>query len=255
MKYQYKDQKGSAHLIIIIVAVVVIIGAFGFAAWLAFGNGTSSVESAATKAAVDACAKETDKNICRFYASWKVGTKYRMTMTDSSGNTSIFEIDGKKTHMKTTGQMAYEVITIDKTTYTKAGDVWYSQTITDPSKDVTSSAKVDYKDPGTSDTTETAADKTTYKFITKETCGKLTCFKYEIVDPAMTDTKQFIWFDDTDYKMQKSRTEGPDGVSEQAFEYTGVSVNVPSPVKKLATDQYLVPGQTEPTTIPSTTDL
>lgn len=255
MKYRYQDQKGSAHLIIIVVIVVVIIGALGYAAWRAFGNGTTSVESAATKAAIDACAKETDKNICRFYSSWKVDTKYRMTMTDPSGNTSIFEIDGNKTHMKTTGQMAYEVITIDKTTYTKAGDVWYSQTITDPSEDVTSSVKVDYKDPGTSDTTETTADKTTYKYISKEACGKLSCFKYEIVDPTQTDTKQYLWFDDTDYKMQKSRTEGPDGVSEQTFAYTGVSISVPSPVKVLAADQYLVPGQTEPTTIPSTTGL
>lgn len=254
MKYRSQNQRGAAHLVIIIIVVIVILAALGFAALRAFNNNSNTVESAATKAALDECAKENDKNICKFYASWKVDTKYRMTSTDPSGTTSIFEVDGNKNHVKTTGQMEYDVITIDKTTYTKAGSVWYKQTIKDPSQDVSSTYKTDFKDPGTS-STQTTADKTTYKDLGKEACGKLTCFKYEIVDPAQANVKQYIWFDDKDYQLQRSRTESPNGTSEQTFEYSNVSINVPSPVKELGANQYIIPGQTEPATIPSASDL
>lgn len=254
MKYRNQTQTGSMPLVAIVVIAVVIVAALGFAAWRVVSDASNPLESVANQAAIDACAKENDKDICKFYTSWKIDTKYRVTSTDPGGTSSIFEVDGNKSRIKTSGQMEYEVITIDQTTYTKAGSVWYKQTIKDPTQDVSKDYKADFKDPGTSNTTETTASKTTYKSLGKEACGKLTCFKYEVSDTTQTDVKEFIWFDDSGYRLQKSRTETSTGVSEQTYEYDNISINVPSPVKELGADQYIVPGQTEPVKMPSATD-
>jgi outer membrane lipoprotein-sorting protein len=254
---QFKhNQEGLGH-VVLIVLVLVVLGAIGFAGYTVFVKNKTTpaaivADTAATKAAKDECEKENDKDICKFLTSWKSHDKYRMTSTDSSGAKSVFEFDGNKTYMKIEGDMQYEVISIDKTTYTKAGDVWYKQTIKTPDQDVTADAKDDFKEPA--DDENAAEGKAVYKNLGKEACGSLTCFKYEIVDPEDKDTKQIIWFDDKDYELRKSRTENKDGTSEQTYEYTNVSVKAPSPVKELGENQYIIPGQSEPSTMPSAAD-
>jgi outer membrane lipoprotein-sorting protein len=144
------------------------------------------------------------------------------------------------------------MITIDKTVYTKAGDTWYKQTAESTDKNTTDDFKIDFEDPEDESTPE--EDKTTYKSLGKEACGNLNCFKYEVIDPEQADQKNFIWFDDKDYQLRRSRTETPDGASEMTFEYDNVNIGEPSPVQELGPNQYIIPGQTEPSTIPTAAD-
>jgi outer membrane lipoprotein-sorting protein len=253
-----QNQSGLAHLALIIL-VVVVLGVIGFVGYTVMNKNKKTTPSLAgtalTKAAKDDCEKKNDKNICKFFTSWKASTKYRMTATDPSGAKSVYEADGNKSHIVTTGETSFEVITIDKTTYTKAGSVWYKQTIKQPDQDVASNYKEDFKEPADDSSAKPTEDKTVYKSLGKEACGKLTCFKYEIVDPSAADEKQYIWFDDKDFQLRRSRTENKDGVSEQTFEYSNVTINTPSPVKELGPNQYIMPGQSEPATLPSAADL
>ena len=248
MKRWQNRQAGGAHVLIVLVVLVALVGAIGFVVWRAMNK------DAGQNAQVQAeCAKYNDKDICKFLSSWQTSQKYRMTSTDDAGE-SIFEVDGDKSRIKMSGENGYEVITIGQTTYTKAGDVWYKQTISEPEDDVAQDYKVDFEQPEAGKESEPAPDKTAYKSHGKEACGKLKCFKYEVVDPDAGEQKQFIWFDDKDYQLRRGRSEGPDGASEQIYEYDNVSVNEPSPVKELGADQYIVPGQPEPMTLPTVPD-
>lgn len=254
MSRMQEDQRGIAQIVLIVI-IVVVVGALGFAGYTVMNKNKKSNTSTAdavnkvvnSKAAQAECLKTNDKDICKFYTSWKANSKYRMTTTDPSGGKMIFEIDGNKSRMVMTGETAYEIITIDKTTYTKAGSVWYKQTPKPTEKSTTDNIKPDFSEP----TNDTEESKTTYKLIGKEACGNLTCFKYEVIDSKDTTTKEFIWFDDKDYQMRKTRTESSDGASESVYEYGNVSISTPSPVKELGPNQYIAPGQTEPMTLPS----
>jgi hypothetical protein len=105
-----------------------------------------------------------------------------------------------------------------------------------------------------SDTPEPASQEPTYKKIGKEACGNLTCFKYEVVDPS-SPGKQTLWFDDKDYQLRRMRIESEGTVSDQVFAYSSVSITAPSPTKDLGPNQYIVPGQSEPVTMPSADEL
>lgn len=256
MKLHQQDQRGFATIIVVIAVVVVLLGGVGYVAWNQFGKQAVAdvTMDAATRAAKDECEKKNDKDICRFVTNWKKNDKYRITSVSGSGNKSVITIDGKKTHMASSGELTAEIISIDNTTYTKAGGVWYKQTTKTPEQNPGKQSEVEFKEPADEGEAPTE-DKTTYKKLAKEACGKLQCFKYEVVNPDNADSKEFIWFDDQDYKLRKSVTQSPDSKSEQTFDYDNVSVAVPSPVKELAADEYLMPGTTEPVKFPSAANL
>jgi hypothetical protein len=92
---------------------------------------------------------------------------------------------------------------------------------------------------------------TTYKNLGTEACEKLTCYKYQVIDTGVPDDTQYIWFDNKDYQLRRTRYEGKDGsVSESTYSYNKFNITVPSPVKELGKNQYLVPGDAEPQTMP-----
>ena len=256
MKRLQNNQNGLAQVALIIIAVLVV-GVIGFTAYRLTqkkdNTAGNDVDNALSEAARAECEKQNDKDLCKFFTNWKASEQYRMTSTDSSGAKSVFEIDGNKTRMVMAGEMNYEVISIDQTTYTKAGDVWYKQTAATPDQANPNDYRVDFDEPA--EEGETAPDKTTYKSLGKEACGSLNCFKYEVIDPDNTNEKNFIWFDDKDFKLRRSLTETSEGTSEMTFEYDNVKVSEPSPVKELGPNQYIVPGQTEPMTMPSAADF
>lgn len=262
-RLQNDDERGIAH-IAIIALVVVVVGAVGFAGWRVTqkdkdGSASNSTSKEIAKEVAAECKKEIDdKDLCKFFTSWGNTKKFAITSTDTSEGTttkSIMKIDGENTYMKLEGEMAYEVITMGNTTYTKSGDVWWKQTAKTPDTDTPAVNSEDFKfEEPSKDTPE--AQQTKYEKQGKEACGSLTCFKYKVVDPTNTDTTEYIWFDDKDYLSRKTRTEDKDGsVSEQIYEYNDISVSEPSPVKELGPNQYIMPGQTEPMTIPDASSL
>ncbi len=251
-KFQ-RNQDGLGHvlLVILIVGVVAVVGVIG---WLVLGKNksVSNIVNQATNQAAAECNKEMDdKDLCKFMSSWEQSKQYRITSvttTDGEKQTSTYEIDGDKTRIVMSGEYAYEAITIGDTTYTKAGDTWYKKTTNTDDTALTEDAKVDFEEPSTDETKDT----TTYKSLGKDPCGSLTCFKYQVVDTKNTDTTEYIWFDDKDYKLRKTLSESKNGdTSESTFEYDNVSVSEPSPVKELAENQYIMPGSDEVMTIPS----
>lgn len=263
MKQLHKDQAGLGHLLLLAI-IVVVVGGVGLAGYTVMQKNkdkttttsSSMASSEVSKAMADSCKKEIDdKDLCKFFSSWDGNLKFAVATTDTSGGVTTsmtMKVDGNNTYIKSEGDGAMEIISIGDTTYTKGGAYWWKQTKSpSASNDPTSAVKYnDYAfESPTEDELDTASSE--YKKLGKEACGNLTCFKYQFIDNTDTSSKQFLWFDDEDYHMQKLRIENTDGsVSEQTYSYENVSVTVPSPVKELGENQYIAPGQSEPMTLP-----
>ena len=92
---------------------------------------------------------------------------------------------------------------------------------TNPSSDI----KTEFSD------TSTPADKRIqYKSMGKEKCGKLTCYKYQVVDPASAGTTNYVWFDTKDYRLQRWYGKDANGTNDFVITYGSVKISTPSPV-------------------------
>jgi outer membrane lipoprotein-sorting protein len=254
------NQQGFGHILLVII-ILVVLGGIGFAGYKVISGRTgTNVTNAASKAAQLAACEESDKNICKYFASMKVQKYYSgnsKTTSDGKTQETTFQADGlTKFHMTVGGETPYEIITIDNTTYTKAPNgVWWKQTA---KAEETAKLKKDLKVDTQSDTStsDEPANKPTYKALGTEACGKLTCYKYQVINSTSSNDKSYIWFDTKDYQLRRTLDEMEDGsVSDTTLSYDKVSIKVPSPVKELGANQYLVPGQNEPTTMPNIGDI
>lgn len=247
------DQRGSVVAIIVAVIAVVAVAGIGYFAWSnTKKNAENATGSIASKLAEAKCEYD-DKDLCKFFTSYKEHKNYKVTGKTVSGeeeSTSVIKAEGKdKTHMTVSGGgLNMETITIGKTTYTKGADgTWWKQTSDDTKLEEgkSESEEIELVEP-----TEAETSMIEYKKIGKEKCGDLECLKYEVIDPKSSDTTQYIWFDTKDYQIRRMTIESPDGSSDMTYSYEDVKVTEPSPVKELGPNQYLVPGQSEPTTMP-----
>lgn len=234
-------------LVLSAIGVVLLMGASGWLLWSNFGESTDNVSLDSASQKVDEkCEEKADKDICKFLASLKQNTDYRITSIMNNGAKSVFEIDGENTHMKSEGEYAYEVITIGKIVYTKAGDTWY-KSIDDRYAGPAQVGTMNF-DASTA-TIDDATSKMTYKLISKEACGNLQCFKYQIIDSDVPESINYIWFDDKEYKARRALSEYTDGKYEATYEYGSITVKAPAPVKELKPGDVVMPGASEPTSM------
>jgi hypothetical protein len=256
MKYVSRNQGGFGYLGILIT-IVVVLGLAGTGWWVSQRNKSDNkaVDTSVRDAIKNAKCDYDDKDLCKFFTAWKGQENYTavsVSEVDGQKTTTTIKSDGEKSYLKLEGAAAYEVITIGNTTYTKAGDTWWKQTTPNTTaKEYQDSTKVDFEEPA-ADANETA--KTTYKKVGKEKCGNFNCFKYQVVDPSDSGSTTFLWFDDEDYQLRRTQTTNTSGTYDTTFSYDRASVTEPSPVKELGPDQYILPGQSEPVSLPAAGD-
>ena len=237
MKKLHSDNNGLAHVALVLL-VLVVVGAIGFVGWRVMDKDKlSQADSAASIAARAECKKEiNDDDFCKFVTSWASLGAYTtvMSSTSASGSsTIIMESDGAdRSHFTTStnDQIVAESITIGNTTYTKdlSDGQWTKYTSPDyKPENINDDLDIDFTDSG-----EAEADKTTYKKIGKEDCDNLTCFKYQIIDPARPVDEQFVWFDDDDYKLRRWQFKNAEGSTDSTFKYDEVTIDEPSPIKE-----------------------
>jgi outer membrane lipoprotein-sorting protein len=67
-------------------------------------------------------------------------------------------------------------------------------------------------------------------------CGKLTCYKYQIVNSAKPAVTQYVWFDNKNYLLREyTYSNSSTGTSaDMTFVYGAVTVAAPSPVQTVS---------------------
>lgn len=242
---------GKAVVFIIIILVIIVLGG-GYVAYAKLVKKASSLGAVFSPATLklDPNCKYNDPDLCKFMNNWKSVDDMIVTSdstgSDGKGSTLTLKIKGSdKDQMIVTeaGKETYNYITIGNTSYTKdyTDNKWFKYTYS-ADKDLVKSeeSKIDFDAKE-----ENVADKTTYQKIGTEACGKYTCFKYQVIDPAVTDSTEYIYFDNKEYLLRKTRSEAKDGsISEAAFDYSNFSISEPSPVKE--GNPYEVPAGTLP---------
>ena len=244
-----KQNKGFIPIIIAIVAVVAV-GAVGFFILRKskFVGVIPAIKIPGTSGiGLNTNCKLNDPELCRYMDksikmadSYKTGFIGSSTTTDKTGkkSESRWEMRDDRTHFVTleNGKEQSNIIVIGNTTYTKdlSDNKWTKFTLKSEQGDKNLfSFDVEEMKNRFKDTIKDTEDKMTYKSLGKESCGSLTCFKYEIINPLVTDIKEYVYFDDQEYIMRKMRIEDKSGlVTETMFEFKTVTIDEPSPIKE-----------------------
>lgn len=229
-------------------APIVIITVAAVALFLAGCSQSTSGIPGVSSLTLNPNCKYNDPDLCKFVNNFKDFKDYSsqsQTTSKQGKSEQLFESSGdNKSHMATTenGKETYNLITIGDTTYTKdyTDNKWWKQVTPKQqnSPAPTANQQTNIKDEITKSEQE---DKTTYQKIDKEPCGGLTCFKYQVLDPQNQTSKEFLYFDDKEYLLRKTRSEASDGsVTESQISYK-VSITAPSPTKDAKPDQIILP--------------
>src|SRR5688572_29097063 len=115
-----RNQRGIGHFGIVLL-IFVLLG-LGGAAYLVYAKNNPSGTDQALK---NARCEYDDKDLCKFFASFKARQDVTMVVTnDSNGqkNTVVIKRQGdNRSHLKIEGSLSREIITIGDVSYTKAG--------------------------------------------------------------------------------------------------------------------------------------
>jgi hypothetical protein len=251
-----KDTRGLAHVGLIAIAVLVL-AVVAFAGWRVMENNANSKSKDKTATVCDT----DDQDLCKFLFSFKSVDSYRATVAskDSKGaqTTATFETDsdgdsrvlvkGIKVKDKS---VSFEYIVIGKTIYFKSSDGnWWKQALsTEKEKEYTSSYDFDLEEP---DSTKDPAAQIKYKSVGQDYCDIYWCFKYQVIDPGNPGSVQYIWFDTQQYLLRRMTTNSGGTSTDVSFKYVDITIGAPSSVKILGPNQYILPGQSKPATLPS----
>ncbi len=235
-------QKGfiKTCLIIFLVLFLVFILIVGVGGYLLVTRGKDLALPFVSNLVAESQCKNEDKNVCKYLFSWLTAQEYAVKTTSKIGGMKVETLletsTGGSSHYETWegGKETSNMIVIGSTTYIKdySDNKWWKQTSTDTADEPTSTKDfapiINNMEKGGE-----FKDNNTYRFIAKEPCEKLTCFKYQVISEAAgNDVEIFVWFDDKKFLTRKQTTKTPDGsVSESVYTYGKVEIKEPSPVK------------------------
>lgn len=242
---QKNNEQGVAHIALAAI-VVVVIAVVGFAGWKVSSGSSSNKVSSATKA-VSAAAKSAclstyhDNDLCKFEAQSiaqpidKTGYTATITSSQSGTDTSmVFKQDGKgNTSLSTTGgdsSTQLNSIQYGGSTYIETNGVW--------TKYSGASVPTDTTDPSTNLDFLNSLTNTKFTKIGSESCGGLTCLKYQITDNITPNATQYVWFDTKNYLLREwNSTDTSSGTVDMKITYGSVSISAPSPVQDFSATQ------------------
>lgn len=213
---------------IAVVLIVVILAVGGYFAFRAVTGGSISGVKLSDKC------KYNDPDLCKFLNNTNYPSDMRVVSTSSregKKTENTLESTGKDNiHMltKVDGKEESNYIIIGETTYTKdySDNKWWEYTYKPSEEDKNlDTSYEDFKGDLNGE------DKTEYKKIGEEKCGKLTCLKYQIVS-AGQEGSSYIWFDKKQYLLRKSQSISDNINNEDIYEYIKVAIGAPSPTKE-----------------------
>lgn len=255
-----KDQRGLTRvgLILIIVLGGILVLAIAWQWSRDKASKDNQPTTAATEKAIqDARCDYADTDLCKFFAVQKVTKQYTLTFKEETGNQkseATLKRDGdSKFQLKITGTGAKEIVSINDALYTKQADGTWAKHITPRTE---ANKHIDGIVPPLPEATKNAGPtRISYRKTGTEQCGSASCLKYQVHNPTAPTTTTFLWFDATDYSLQRIQATSPTGKRTLTYNYAALTIAAPSPAKDVATSptpSTAVQGQS--TTLPKTGD-
>lgn len=229
------DQRGLGHLVIIVL-IVVVVAALGFAAWRvshkdepkkATGTSTTSINDSDCLKVYD------DKLLCDFATDNANFNKLSYTAVndsaDSMGQTTQITVQnngtGSSSVSSKAGNSQFNSITIGPTTYVQNnGSAWVKYDHNAPaSPSPANNLKFRFSTPGTTENQQVA-----YKRLGQERCGDADCYKYQVSGPTVSGTT-YIWLDTETARLVRLTSKSGDGTNDITVTYGPVTIAAPSP--------------------------
>jgi outer membrane lipoprotein-sorting protein len=242
MKKTNYNQKGIAHLLILVLMVAVVAG-IGFAGYkvstrqkTTTKTNAQPVKSAAVTADQTCLKQLSDADLCKFATNYNAldHTAYSMVMTSSDGTgTSTFKLsrdaNGNDQGSFKSDSFSYEVIDFGNYSYSKDENGSYSRypkgspdapPADNPLKDFKLSENNDYTEGG----------KISYQKLGQEACGSVTCFKYKVVDKTDSTMNYTVWFDTKNHELRRMLYNDPSGAGgiDLTITYENVVIKAPT---------------------------
>ncbi|MBI2589126.1 hypothetical protein HYW35_02905 [Candidatus Saccharibacteria bacterium] len=218
----------------LLVALVIVVAG---GVWLATKSDNTTTKTSVNKELQDKCKTEVnDDTFCKFVGSFGNAGDYKVSVNSTAPEgTSVLELandsQGNSSMVaKQNGQEQANIIVFSSTTYSKdySDGKWFKYSSSDSSKPTTLDLKKEF---AKGDFKGDNGQKLEYKKITTEKCGKLSCYKYQIVDPQKTSQEGFIWFDTKDYLLRRVTVKEGTTNADMSLSYSSVSISAPSPTK------------------------
>lgn len=169
-------------------------------------------------------------------------TTYQFQTRGQDYNYRTLEHDG--------GKELSDLINVGETIYVKdySDNKYWRQTL--QPEEIKQGDEAEFQDPQNLES-EFKKPNVTYKFLGKEACGNLTCFKYEESDPTSQSGTRTFWFDDKKYLLRKEAFMFGEFSLTNDYNYEGISVKAPSQTKEVPAGKnvydYYYPGGVQPT--------
>jgi hypothetical protein len=197
-----------------------------------------------------------DADLCKFFASQNQNAAHTITIVNtqqngSSTSTLVETESPTRTHFSVRGTIPYETIMLDQVLYTRVDNkLWWKQALPADAHEKLTDTPGHFAQPTSVNSDDEV--RISYKKLGQEPCGNLTCFKYELNDSsAPENSRELLWFDTGEYRVRRTLSTTTVSSSDAAFSYQAVAVKAPTKARELGPNQYLVPGQEEPMTVPA----
>jgi hypothetical protein len=243
----------------LLLGIIVLCGVIltGSVIWKKHQNQPTVSPELKTALANAQCPPESDADLCKFFISFNTQKYTKVSFTDTlNGNSDAGNYttdNAQKYHIAIAERSdTYEIIGIGTTLYSRNADGsgWWKQKV--PLSEIPNyNSAVDSALVFAAPTSSNS--QITYQRQDRSACSnhaELTCLKYQVTDPGNGGMARFIWFDTTNYQLQRVKTVGGNGTSDATFDFGGQDISAPAPVKDLPSNKYIVPGQSEPVTLP-----
>lgn len=252
-----QSQKGALSATVIAI-IVVLLASIGGGVYFLSKSGnlpvdipiTSQIVQRATEKDFEFVADPTMRK--HFVAQANVSSYRTKTSSSGKGTKDTMEVQTKRgdfrwrTTVSDGKKDISDTIYIGDTTYLKdyKDGKWWKQTVKPEASENQTQGEdkpIDVKEEITKE-----KDKLTFKFLGKEPCDSLTCYKYQQSFGSDMGT-QLVWFDDREYLSRKE--EGSFGEFKTTIEYSYDNINVapPSPTKDVPPGkniyEYMYPEQ------------
>lgn len=243
MNRKSNNQRGAISPLLIVVAVLIVAG-IGLAGWKFISSNKTSPSTSASKTSSNSSSASTgvsssclaayhDSNLCHFaeFAPNFTKTAYTAKITNTaSGATSTMTLEndgnGNTDLSGSSNGQAINAISLDGTEYVQASGsgpwIAYPSGTSAPTTSPTTNLNLGF------------GNGITFKSMGTAACGSMTCFKYQISDTTTPSATQYVFFDNSSYKLREWQYTSGTTNTDMTITYQAVSITKPSPVESLS---------------------